>query len=124
MDVLRAAQGRLDAVDYGAVKGAWLDAQRLQLVSASLRATPAETRACADALLQALPALHADATPAVSGLRCRWVRSPDVAVTDTPVALLRLFRLTSWLGARRRRCWTARPRRRAATRRRRKRTRR
>ena len=65
MDVLRAAQGRLDETDYGAVKGAWLDAQRLALVSRSLRATAAETRACADALLTALPAVHADATPAV-----------------------------------------------------------
>ena len=63
--MLRAAQGRLDAVDYGCVKGAWLDAQRLQLLARSLRATPAETRACADAMLRALPALHADATPAV-----------------------------------------------------------
>ena len=65
MDVLRSARGRLDAADYVAVKCAWLDAQRLQLVASSLRATPAETRRCADALLSALPALHGGATPAV-----------------------------------------------------------
>ena len=65
MDVLRSAHGRLDAADYRAVKIAWLDAQRLQLVAASLRAGPAETRRCADALLRALPALHGGATPAV-----------------------------------------------------------
>ena len=58
MDVLRSARGRLDAADYVAVKCAWLDAQRQQLVASSLRATPAETRRCADALLSALPALH------------------------------------------------------------------
>lgn len=65
MDVLRAARDRLDAADYVCVKGAWLDAQRLLLLASSLHASPAETRSCADALLRALPDVHAAATPAV-----------------------------------------------------------
>jgi hypothetical protein len=63
MDVLRAAHGRLDATDYGAVKGAWLDAHRLRIGAQALRATPAETQGGMAALMAALPSTGA--TPAV-----------------------------------------------------------
>jgi hypothetical protein len=68
MDVLRAAYGRLDECDYGTVKGAWLDAHRLRIGAAALRAAPAETQAVAAALLANVPL--SGATPAVRARVC------------------------------------------------------
>jgi hypothetical protein len=55
MDVLRAAHGRLDACDYGCVKGAFLEAHRLRIGASALQASHAEVAPVVAALLATVP---------------------------------------------------------------------